>query len=58
MKVILFSFVFFTIEELEELTGNAVGKCFLAKRTTNALMATAYGLTNNGVEFILSILVK
>ncbi|KAK8466084.1 hypothetical protein PHAVU_009G257600 [Phaseolus vulgaris] len=40
-----------TTEELEELTGNAVGKCFLAKRTTNALMATAYGLTNNGLIF-------
>jgi len=47
-----------TIEEVEEFTGNAVGKCLLAKRATNALIATAYGLTNNGAEFILSMLVK
>jgi len=41
-----------------DFTGDAEGKCLLAKTATNVLMTTAYGLTNNGAEFISSISIK
>ncbi|XP_022635912.1 probable L-gulonolactone oxidase 4 [Vigna radiata var. radiata] len=40
-----------TTEEAVEFTGDAKGKCLVAKTATNALIATAYGLTNNGLVF-------
>ncbi|XP_027352166.1 probable L-gulonolactone oxidase 6 isoform X1 [Abrus precatorius] len=40
-----------TTEEFQESVSNADGKCLLAKTATNSLMATAYGLTNNGETF-------
>ncbi|XP_027352167.1 probable L-gulonolactone oxidase 6 isoform X2 [Abrus precatorius] len=39
-----------TTEEFQESVSNADGKCLLAKTATNSLMATAYGLTNNGAD--------
>ncbi|QCD93344.1 L-gulonolactone oxidase [Vigna unguiculata] len=36
-----------TTEEVVDFTGDAEGKCLLAKTATNVLMTTAYGLTNN-----------
>jgi len=35
-------------EEIQESTGDANGKCLNAKTTTNTLITSAYGLTNNG----------
>ncbi|WVZ20206.1 hypothetical protein V8G54_007528 [Vigna mungo] len=40
-----------TTEEAVEFTGDAKGKCLVAKTATNALIATAYGLTNNDLVF-------
>ncbi|XP_020213316.1 probable L-gulonolactone oxidase 4 isoform X2 [Cajanus cajan] len=40
-----------TTEDAQEPIGDVDGKCSLAKIATSTLMATAYGLTNNGVIF-------
>ncbi|KAK7338131.1 hypothetical protein VNO77_18731 [Canavalia gladiata] len=40
-----------TTEDVQESISHADGKCLLAKIATNALMAAAYGLTNNGKIF-------
>ncbi|XP_045788264.1 probable L-gulonolactone oxidase 6 [Trifolium pratense] len=40
-----------TTEDLDESTRDADAKCGLAKLTTNTLIASAYGLTNNGIIF-------
>ncbi|KAF7843869.1 putative L-gulonolactone oxidase 6 [Senna tora] len=40
-----------TTEDVQESTNDADGKCLLAKTTTNTLITTAYGLTNNGIIF-------
>ncbi|GAU30119.1 hypothetical protein TSUD_360120 [Trifolium subterraneum] len=40
-----------TTEDLDESTRNADGKCRVAKLTTDTLVASAYGLTNNGIIF-------
>ncbi|XP_061372900.1 probable L-gulonolactone oxidase 6 [Gastrolobium bilobum] len=38
-------------EDFQESIGDANGKCLLAKGVMHALVATAYGLTNNGTIF-------
>ncbi|XP_043718144.1 probable L-gulonolactone oxidase 6 [Telopea speciosissima] len=38
-------------EESQEYTRNAEGKCVNAKLTTSTLIASAYGLTNDGIRF-------
>uniref|UniRef100_A0A251SQZ2 L-gulonolactone oxidase n=3 Tax=Helianthus annuus TaxID=4232 RepID=A0A251SQZ2_HELAN len=38
-------------EELQEATGDITGKCIGGKLTTDILINTAYGLTNNGLLF-------
>ncbi|WJX86722.1 putative L-gulonolactone oxidase 6, variant 2 [Trifolium repens] len=40
-----------TTEDLDESTKDGDGKCRLAKLTTNTLLTSAYGLTNNGIIF-------
>ncbi|KAK4268924.1 hypothetical protein QN277_022151 [Acacia crassicarpa] len=40
-----------TIEDVQESTNDANGKCSLAKTITDALINSAYGLTNNGIIF-------
>ncbi|CAJ1950521.1 unnamed protein product [Sphenostylis stenocarpa] len=40
-----------TSEDIQEIVGDANGKCLSAKTTTNTLVTSAYGLTNNGVIF-------
>jgi len=35
-------------EDVQESAGDADGKCINAKTTTNTLITSAYGLTNNG----------
>ncbi|KAK2353483.1 putative L-gulonolactone oxidase 6 [Trifolium repens] len=40
-----------TTEDLDESTKDGDGKCGLAKLTTNTLLTSAYGLTNNGIIF-------
>ncbi|KAL2345950.1 hypothetical protein Fmac_007235 [Flemingia macrophylla] len=40
-----------TTEDVQESVSDSEGKCLLAKTATNTLMATAYGLTNDGVIF-------
>ncbi|XP_027337358.1 probable L-gulonolactone oxidase 6 [Abrus precatorius] len=40
-----------TTEDIQESTSDADGKCRIAKTTTTALIATAFGLTNNGIIF-------
>jgi hypothetical protein len=38
-------------EDLDESTKDGDGKCGLAKLTTNTLLTSAYGLTNNGALY-------
>ncbi|KAJ0682559.1 putative oxidoreductase [Helianthus annuus] len=38
-------------EELEEATGDVVGKCIRGRLTTDTIRNTAFGLTNNGIFF-------
>ena len=38
-------------EDVQESMSDADGKCLLAETATNALVAKAYGLTNNGAEY-------
>ncbi|KAI9090379.1 hypothetical protein K1719_028714 [Acacia pycnantha] len=40
-----------TIEDVQESTNDANGKCLVAKTITDALINSAYGLTNNGIIF-------
>ncbi|ESW07302.1 hypothetical protein PHAVU_010G118400 [Phaseolus vulgaris] len=40
-----------TTEDIQESAGDADGKCINAKTTTNTLITSAYGLTNNGIIF-------
>ncbi|XP_028752299.1 probable L-gulonolactone oxidase 6 [Neltuma alba] len=40
-----------TTEDIQESTNDANGKCLGAKTTTDALINSAYGLTNNGMIF-------
>ncbi|KAI4328973.1 hypothetical protein L6164_021283 [Bauhinia variegata] len=38
-------------EDIQESTNDANGKCLTARSTTNTLLTSAYGLTNNGIIF-------